>query len=181
MHWNKFEPLCCATKLPGDVICVYSLRNYCCKDIKYNHYTKVVPCELICFAYFEGYYMYIETSYPRKKGDKARFISPTYAPVKGGQCFQFWYHMYGQDIGSLNVYIKTGGNLSNPLWTRSGNRGNVWKVTQVSITASSSFNVCALFWLVWNVIFLLFVSNNSLLIIKYCIDFDIHFNGDICV
>lgn len=85
--------------------------------------------------------MYIETSYPRKKGDKARFISPTYAPVKGGQCFQFWYHMYGQDIGSLNVYIKTGGNLSNPLWTRSGNRGNVWKVTQVSITASSSFNI----------------------------------------
>ena len=89
--------------------------------------------------------MYIETSYPRKKGDKARFISPTYVGVKGGQCFQFWYHMYGQDIGQLNVYIKTGANISNPSWTRSGDRGNVWKITQISITTSSSFNVCIQF------------------------------------
>lgn len=91
--------------------------------------------------------MYIETSYPRKKGDIARFISPTYAPVKGGQCFQFWYHMYGQDIGTLNVYMQIGQNLGIPVWTRSGNRGNVWKVTQVSITTSSSFNVCALYFI----------------------------------
>lgn len=88
--------------------------------------------------------MYIETSYPRKQGDKARFISPTYNSVKGGQCFQFWYHMYGQDIGTLNVYIKKGQNLGIPVWIRSGNRGNVWKVAQVAITSSSSFNVCTL-------------------------------------
>lgn len=105
--------------------------------------------------------MYIETSYPRKKGEKARFISPTYVPVKGGQCFQFWYHMYGQDIGQLNVYIKTNANLSNALWTRSGNRGNVWKITQISITTSSSFNVCAQFALVCFEIFLLLFSSNS--------------------
>jgi len=61
----------------------------------------------------------------------------------------------------LNVYIKTGVNLSNPLWIRSGNRGNVWKITQISITTSSSFNVCAQFWLVCNEMVLLFFRNNS--------------------
>ena len=135
--------------------CVYSLRNYEFVDIFYNHCTNgSANC-------FEGYYMYIETSYPRKNGEKARFISPTYPPVKGGQCFQFWYHMYGQDIGRLNVYIKTNANLSNPLWTRSGNRGNVWKITQISITTSSSFNVCPQFALVCFEIFLLLYRSNS--------------------
>lgn len=90
--------------------------------------------------------MYIETSYPRKNGDKARLVSPSHAPVKGGQCFQFWYHMYGNSIGTLNVYIKIAGNIGIPVWIRSGNRGNVWKVTQIPITTSSSFNVGALFF-----------------------------------
>ena len=85
--------------------------------------------------------MYIETSYPRKQGDNARLISKSYTAVKGGQCFQFWYHMYGQDIGTLNVYIQTGQNVGIPVWTRSGNRGNIWKVAQVAITTSSSFKV----------------------------------------
>ena len=96
--------------------------------------------------------MYIETSYPRKKGDKARFLSPNYTPVKGGQCLQFWYHMYGNDIGTLNVYIKIGANLGIPVWIRSGNRGNVWKVSQIAITATTGFQVCFLsfFWFIFS-------------------------------
>ena len=97
--------------------------------------------------FFLGFYMYIETSSPRKLGDKARFVSPSYASVKGGQCFQFWYHMYGNDIGRLNVFIKIGNNNGIPVWTRAGNRGNVWKVAQVAITTTSSFNVCGLVFL----------------------------------
>ena len=91
--------------------------------------------------------MYIETSYPRKQGDIARFVSPSRTPVQGGQCFQFWYHMYGNDIGRLNVYIKIGANYGIPAWTRAGNRGNVWKVAQVPITTTSNFNVRALVFL----------------------------------
>ena len=91
--------------------------------------------------------MYIETSHPRRQGEKARFVSPSRTPVKGGQCFQFWYHMYGNDIGRLNIYIKIGANFGIPVWTRAGNRGNVWKVAQVPITTTSNFNVCALVFL----------------------------------
>lgn len=90
--------------------------------------------------------MYIETSYPRKQGDKARLISPTYPAVKGGQCFQFWYHMYGQDIGTLNVYVKSpSGKPGVPVWLRSGDRGNIWKIAQVAVTSSSNFQVGAFF------------------------------------
>ena len=87
--------------------------------------------------------MYIETSYPRGRGDKARLTSQSYTAVKGGQCFRFWYHMYGNDIGTLNVYVKVGNNLGIPVWVRSGNRGNVWKVSQITITATSNFRVRA--------------------------------------
>lgn len=90
--------------------------------------------------------MYIETSYPRKQGDKARLISPTYPAVKGGQCFQFWYHMYGQDIGTLNVYVKSpSGKPGVPVWLRSGDRGNIWKIAQVAVTSSSNFQVGSFF------------------------------------
>lgn len=52
--------------------------------------------------------MYIETSRPRKEGDKARLLSPTFnvAPKNPygitnppAYCFGFYYHMYGKHIG----------------------------------------------------------------------------------
>lgn len=63
------------------------------------------------FAYahiFQGFYMYIETSRPRKEGDQARLISPLFnvAPKNPygitnppAYCFGFFYHMYGKHIG----------------------------------------------------------------------------------
>lgn len=60
---------------------------------------------------FAGFYMYIETSRPRKEGDKARLLSPTFnvAPKNPygitnppAYCFGFYYHMYGKHIGKSN-------------------------------------------------------------------------------
>ena len=51
-----------------------------------------------------GRYMYIETSSPRVKGDVARFISGEYQQMSGDECVTFYYHMYGKDTGTLNVY-----------------------------------------------------------------------------
>ena len=51
-----------------------------------------------------GYYMYIETSAPRVKGDKAGLLS-TWFTVTGAECtMRFYTHMTGQGIGELNVY-----------------------------------------------------------------------------
>ena len=48
--------------------------------------------------------MYIETSSPRVKGDVARFVSGEYQQMSGDECVTFYYHMYGKDTGTLNVY-----------------------------------------------------------------------------
>ncbi|MED6267082.1 MAM domain-containing glycosylphosphatidylinositol anchor protein 2 [Characodon lateralis] len=57
----------------------------------------------------QGFYMYIETSRPRKEGDQARLVSPFFniAPKNPygitnppAYCFGFFYHMYGKHIDS---------------------------------------------------------------------------------
>ena len=52
-----------------------------------------------------GWYLYIESSAPRKLNDTARLLS---ASVPSGQtyCFKFWYHMYGANVNSLSVGYK---------------------------------------------------------------------------
>ena len=47
--------------------------------------------------------MFIETSSPRRQNDKARLMSPSYTD-NSDICVQFWYHMYGNGVGTLNVY-----------------------------------------------------------------------------
>ena len=55
----------------------------------------------------KGHYMYIEASSPRVASDKARLVSPTYVD-KSAVCVQFYYHMLGDGMGTLNVYTKVG-------------------------------------------------------------------------
>lgn len=56
-------------------------------------------------SFLSGHYMYIESSYPRKQNDTARLISPVYKATHGEHCLQFYYNMYGADVGALNVKV----------------------------------------------------------------------------
>ena len=49
--------------------------------------------------------MYIESSSPRKPNDTARLISPVYKALPDDHCLQFYYNMYGADVGELNVKV----------------------------------------------------------------------------
>jgi hypothetical protein len=69
----------------------------------------------------------------------ADLVSPQ---MSGDQCLRFSYHMYGADIGSLEVYQKTSGSLSQ-LLTKSGDHGNQWKKAEVQITNGNSYSVSA--------------------------------------
>ncbi|XP_038124602.1 MAM domain-containing glycosylphosphatidylinositol anchor protein 2, partial [Cyprinodon tularosa] len=100
----------------------------------------------------QGFYMYIETSRPRKKGDEARLVSPFFNiapknpygnPNPPAYCFGFFYHMYGKHIGTLNAFLKQKGQmtLDAPVWSLSGNQGDRWKQAKVSIHPTSSFQV----------------------------------------
>ena len=62
--------------------------------------------KLVSVCVLLGHYMYIEAS-GRTLGQKARLISPKYTD-SSAMCLQFFYHMYGDGIGILNVYAKVG-------------------------------------------------------------------------
>ena len=71
--------------------------------------------------------MYIETSSPRKPGDKAKLVLT--APGDGKQsCLSFYYHVYGSSAGTLNVY-----NENKTIFNVSGNQGDKWIMVESNI------------------------------------------------
>ena len=105
-----------------------------------------VPAIELLFHLFLGNYMYIEASYPRIAGHKARLVSQDLAVSKAPKCLNFWFHLYGASIGRLNVLVKTGsGNKSeNLIWTFGGNFGDVWLNAQAPIQSDKVFQVMIL-------------------------------------
>lgn len=91
-----------------------------------------------------GKYMFIEASLPRRPGHKARLYSERFTPTsRVGRCIKFWYHMYGNAIGTLNVLVKTGaGSRSEDIvWTLSGNQQNqqsTWNFGQTTVASVQS-------------------------------------------
>ena len=64
--------------------------------------------------------MYIETSSPRVAGDNAKLEIPVSG--KGElSCLEFYYHMYGDTMGTLTVFS---GDL--PVFNASGHHGSTW-------------------------------------------------------
>ncbi|CAM4977745.1 unnamed protein product [Rotaria socialis] len=84
-----------------------------------------------------GYYIYIETSSPQIRGQKARLISPMYTQASS-VCLKFHYHMFGPSIGSLNVLIAGTQRL---LWTKSGNLGNRWRYGHVTVRNDDQYQI----------------------------------------
>uniref|UniRef100_A0A8C1S4F5 MAM domain containing glycosylphosphatidylinositol anchor 2 n=1 Tax=Cyprinus carpio TaxID=7962 RepID=A0A8C1S4F5_CYPCA len=107
-------------------------------------------CYVLCLS---GFFMYIETSRPRKDGDTARLLSPKFnvAPKNPysitsppAYCFSFYYHMYGKHIGTLNAFVKQKGQSTSdasPVWSLSGNQGDRWRQAKISIHPTASFQV----------------------------------------
>uniref|UniRef100_A0A7M5U4P5 Uncharacterized protein n=1 Tax=Clytia hemisphaerica TaxID=252671 RepID=A0A7M5U4P5_9CNID len=85
-----------------------------------------------------GHYLYIEGSYPRQPGDIARIESFEHAPTKG-KCFQFYYNMYGNGIGTMNIYIRRGKTVDpKPLWSLTGEQGREWLRGLVTVEEDST-------------------------------------------
>ena len=85
--------------------------------------------------------MYIETSSPRRQGDNAK-LQVSVSGNGAAACLVFYYHMYGDTIGTLNVY--SGYEL---VFNVSGNQGNYWIQARETIYLrhSVSFKVYSTF------------------------------------
>lgn len=85
-----------------------------------------------------GYFMYIEAS-DRNVGDYADLDSPSFN--SGTYCLKFWYHMYGQHIGKLEVHNVLQNGNSFLRWTKSregANGVNEWRSDTVEFNIDPS-------------------------------------------
>ncbi|KAH3887672.1 hypothetical protein DPMN_011690 [Dreissena polymorpha] len=90
-------------------------------------------------SHSDGSYFFIETSFPRRPNDKARLVSSQ--QTAGTSCLSFYYNMYGQNVGALNVYVKRGVALGNPVFSQSGTKGQDWKSALVTITSAVQYQL----------------------------------------
>ena len=89
----------------------------------------------------QGYYAFIETSSPRRPNDTARLESPSIPGRALPACLRFWYHMYGPEVNTLNVYTKVGNQLGTPVWKHTGTINNQWHFQAVDISSMQAFKV----------------------------------------
>lgn len=82
------------------------------------------------------WYMYIETSSPRVNGDDALLESDCFDfSALTAPTIEFYYHMYGATIGTLELLISTDGVIWTSIWSLSGNQGNAWNTATVDLSA----------------------------------------------
>ncbi|XP_072544730.1 apical endosomal glycoprotein [Salminus brasiliensis] len=84
----------------------------------------------------QGYYVYVESSSPNRKGQVARLKSPLLPPAgKKGYCLQLWYHMFGATVGSLKLFLQSISSRKTTLmWQRTGSQENKWQLVQSHVT-----------------------------------------------
>ena len=78
--------------------------------------------------------MFIETSWPRSYGDKAKLLfSPLSSVIGNFSCLKFYYHMYGDTINQLNVF-----NGNTKVFTKSRQHGNRWLYAEVTVNVQNT-------------------------------------------
>ncbi|XP_066536368.1 MAM and LDL-receptor class A domain-containing protein 1 [Hoplias malabaricus] len=97
----------------------------------------------------DGHYLYIESSAPQEFKDTAVLISRPFQPTglgsrdPGPQCvFRFHYHMLGQHVFRLAVYIRTHSEgRGQMLWVRFGEHGNIWHRKTLYLNSVRPFQI----------------------------------------
>lgn len=93
-----------------------------------------------------GHFVYIESSQPRHKGDKARLIGPIFQPSSQAPfcSMKMFYHMYGRSTGKLAVYTRDSINGNLVLrFSRVLEVGNFWVSANVPMYDTNPFQVRA--------------------------------------
>ena len=103
--------------------------------------------------------MFIETSAPRQLGETAKLTSYDLDPWNSSNfCFSFWYYMFGDNIGSLSVILKTDKYMKKyeTLWSKKGPQGEHWLNAKVPIDPPGPLNVSIVLFLEYNLWFIYF-------------------------
>ncbi len=87
-------------------------------------------------AYQGMNYIYMEASSPNHPNKLAAFQSECYDMVGvGGASINFWYHMYGEFIGTLDLEVTTNqGNSWQAIWSLSRDQGDSWHNANIDLS-----------------------------------------------
>ncbi|XP_057302866.1 MAM and LDL-receptor class A domain-containing protein 1-like, partial [Hydractinia symbiolongicarpus] len=80
-----------------------------------------------------GKYIYLEASGVRRKGDDAIISTPFMQFSNQPQCLEFFYHMYGSQMGNLVVFLEDKNGKRETLFQVVGNKGNKWHQKLVNL------------------------------------------------
>ncbi|CAL8279708.1 unnamed protein product [Lota lota] len=88
----------------------------------------------------QGYYVHIDT-YVGHWGAVSSLRGDLLQAATGGHCLNFWYHMYGHNVGTLQVYINdsSGEGKGVLLWNKDGNQGHTWLEASVAVLHRNAF------------------------------------------
>ena len=90
-----------------------------------------------------GFYIYTEASYPNKPNNTAEIVSPLLPPTDStGYCLTFWYHMFGSDMGTLEL-LATQPYFGRPmtLWSLRGTQRNAWTQQHIFINMTYQYSL----------------------------------------
>ncbi|EFN76831.1 Apical endosomal glycoprotein [Harpegnathos saltator] len=93
-----------------------------------------------------GGYAYIDSNFPRRPGDIAKLVSSSFPATSADapMCMHFWFHMFGSGVGYLKLYLRhfrSSDNQLQEIWGLSGNAGNAWFMSQVTISSLDDFQL----------------------------------------
>ncbi|XP_040289986.1 MAM and LDL-receptor class A domain-containing protein 1 [Bufo bufo] len=80
-----------------------------------------------------GFYIFIEASFPHLPGQVAKLSGPPISKWSRNCTIIFYFHMYGEGIGSLTMYQVTVSGHENLLLNMTGDQGNFWQRKELSL------------------------------------------------
>ena len=93
---------------------------------------------------FEGaFYAYIEGSSPNF--NRTAILQTAPLNFRGGETLTFRYHMYGSNMGSLQVQTVDAGGAVTTHWSLSGDQGNAWRSATVNLSGATGLRTLRFF------------------------------------
>lgn len=89
-----------------------------------------------------GYYLSAQL-WKHPAGTRVAIMTPVMeSTVSDGECLMFWYHMEGNGVGELSVYLQGFDESRRPVsWNRGYNEGKHWRHGRVTLISSVPFQV----------------------------------------
>jgi len=90
-----------------------------------------------------GTYLYAESSWPRKKGDRARIVSDTMNPTTFQSCYiRLYYHMVGRHVGTLRIKVRQCSSCKEAIiWQNDRETINNWVRRSLYVRSDKPFQV----------------------------------------